>query len=123
MLEIILVSLTFLVLSYATYTDLKTTEIPDWLNFGFIGVALGIRAIFSVEQGFTILLSGILGFVIFFILACSLYYTNQWGGGDSKLLMGMGAVIGISLPLTNSSFQLLWFLLNTFSFGEKQSWF
>ena len=111
MLEIILMVLTFLVLAYASYTDLKTTEVPDWLNFGFIGLVLGIRVIFSFSQGFTILLSGILGLVVFFIIACGLYYTHQWGGGDSKLLMGMGAAIGITYPFTQSSFQMLWFFL------------
>lgn len=111
MLETLLIVLTLMVLLIASYTDLKTTEVPDWLNFGFIAIALGIRAFFSFQEGFSVLLSGIIGFVFCFILACLLYYSNQWGGGDSKLLMGMGAAIGFSYPLTLSNGQLLLFLI------------
>lgn len=110
-LEIILMILTFLVLAGASYTDLRTTEVPDRLSFGFIAAALGLRTVFSFQDGFTVLLSGFLGFGLCFLLACLFYYTNQWGGGDSKLLMGMGAALGFSYPLTISSAQLPLFLL------------
>lgn len=110
-LELLLIILTLLVLAIASYTDLRTKEVPDWLSYGFIASAIGIRGIFSLQDGWEIMISGILGFAVFYLLALLFYYTHQWGGGDSKLLMGMGAAIGISYPFTESSFTPLWFLL------------
>ncbi|MEK6901820.1 MAG: A24 family peptidase [Nanoarchaeota archaeon] len=117
-IEWVLIPVTLIVLTIATYTDLKTREVPDWLNYGFLFAVFGIRAIFSLENGWSVLLAGILGFALCFILACLFYYTKQWGGGDSKLLMGMGAALGISYPLTNESFTLLWFFLAVLFIGS-----
>ncbi len=103
LLEPILIILTLVVLLIASYTDLKTREVPDFLSWGFLFAVLGIRLIFAAHEGWHILLSGILGFAFAFILAILLYYTHQWGGADSKLLMGMGAMLGIDYPLTMQS--------------------
>lgn len=108
---ILIAIITIIVLIIAIYSDLKTREVPDWLNYGLIFSALGIRTIFSFEEGWSFLLSGILGLGIGFGLACLFYYTHQWGGGDSKLLMGMGAVIGISYPFSSSSFTFLGYFM------------
>ena len=63
MLDIILIIITFIVLLVASYTDIRTREVPDWLNYGLIFAAFGIRIIFSFEYGWEIILSGILGFI------------------------------------------------------------
>ncbi len=117
MIEWILIIIGFTVLLIASYSDLKHREVPDWLSYGLIVGALGIRGMFSITNGWEILLSGILGFGICFGLAYLFYYSNQWGGGDSKLLMGMGAVIGITYPLGASSWNLLWYLLAVLFLG------
>ena len=109
--EIILITVTIIALLGASYIDIRTREVPDLLNYGLIFVGLGLRAIFSLEFGWGVLVSGMFGFLICFVVACFFYYTRQWGGGDSKLLMGMGAIIGISFPFTSSSWNLLWFFL------------
>ena len=111
MLDIILISITFIVLLVASYTDIRTREVPDWLNYSLIFAAFGIRIIFSFELGWEIILNGVLGFIVCLALAFLFYYTGQWGGGDSKLLMGMGAVIGITYPLNASSWNLLFFFI------------
>jgi len=117
-LDVILITIAIIVLLISSYTDIKTKEVPDWLNYGLIFAALGIRVIFSFSLGWEILVSGLLGFGIFFLLALFFYHTNQWGGGDSKLLMGMGAVIGIDLPLQSSSLNLCWFYLALLFLGS-----
>ncbi len=109
--EITLATTTLLVLLATSYTDIRTREVPDILSYGLIFAALGIRAIFSFELGINLFISGLLGFIVFLLLALLLYHTHQWGGGDSKLLMGMGAVIGISYPFSESSLTLLWFFI------------
>ena len=111
MLDVLIIIVTLFALLIASYTDLKTREVPDWLNYGLIFSAFGIRTIFSFELGWEILVAGIFGFLACFVLACLFYYSNQWGGGDSKLLMGMGAMIGISIPFSNQSWDLLFFFM------------
>jgi len=106
-----------MVLIIASYADIRTREVPDWLSYGFLFAVLGIRTIFSFQLSWNILIEGILGFAVFFLLALLFYYTNQWGGGDSKLLMGMGAVIGISLPLSITSWNLAWFFFSLLLLG------
>src|SRR3989344_4990354 len=111
-LEIVLTLIALSALLVASYNDLKTREVPDWVSYGLIFAVLGVRLIYSLgNQDSTIIFSGILGFTAFFILAFGLYKAHQWGGGDSKLLMGMGAVIGINFPFDFSSFNLLLFFL------------
>ena len=117
MMDLLLIITALIALSAAFYSDIKTREVPDWLNFSLIAAALGIRAITAVTQGLTILLSGLLGLAICFLLALFLYYSNQWGGGDSKLLMAMGAIIGVSWPISKESFILLWFILGLLFLG------
>lgn len=111
MMDILLIVLVLLVLVIASYTDLRTKEVPDWLSYGFIAAALGVRGIYSFQDGWPVIVSGLIGFAAFYLLALLFYYTHQWGGGDSKLLMGMGAALGISYPFTEASFTPLWFLL------------
>ncbi|MEK6938658.1 MAG: prepilin peptidase, partial [Nanoarchaeota archaeon] len=89
-LEATLIVVTLFALIIASYCDLKWREVPDWISYGLIFAALGIRAIFSLSSGWEIFISGALGFGVFLGLSCLLYYSYQWGGGDSKLLMGMG---------------------------------
>ena len=110
--ELLLLILTVLVLLIASYSDLKTKEVPDWLNYGFVFAAVGVRAIYSFQNGWSFLITGLLGLAVAYLLALLFYYTHQWGGGDSKLLMGMGAAIGIAYPFNGSSFTMLWFLLS-----------
>ncbi|MEK6950396.1 MAG: A24 family peptidase [Nanoarchaeota archaeon] len=111
MLELILITLSLLVLMAASCTDLKTREVPDWLNYGFLAAGLGIRTIYSFQEGWSTLLSGVLGLVVAFLLGSIFYLTHQWGGGDTKLLAGLGAMIGISYPFSPASLELGWFLL------------
>ena len=118
--QMILISVALVYLTVASYTDLKKREVPDWLNFGLIFSALGLRTLFSFEYGWTLLINGILGLLVCLGIAYLFYYTNQWGGGDSKLLMGMGAVIGLGLnfnKLSDSNFNLIVFFVGLFVFG------
>ena len=110
MLETIIIVTVLTILAIASYTDLKTREVPDIISYGLIFSVLGIRFIFSFEEGWMILLSGVIGVVLGYLVAALFYYTHQWGGGDSKLLMGVGAAIGITIPFTQQSFNLLIFL-------------
>src|SRR3989344_6535920 len=118
MLEIILPVITIAALLIASYSDLRTREVPDLVSYGLIFAALSLRLIYSlIERDWNYLFSGIFGLGAFFTLAFVLYKAHQWGGGDSKLLMGVGAVIGITLPFDRSSWNLLLFFLSLLFLG------
>ena len=87
------------VLIIGSITDFKKREVLDYLSYFLIFAALGIRAIYSVASSdYMIFISGLAGFLMFFIMSVLLYYTGQWGGGDSKVLMGLGSAIGLYIP-------------------------
>lgn len=100
MFEPTIIVLCLAVLAVAAYCDIKTTEVPDWLSYGAIFAGFGIRLIASFA-GFdwSFLTAGILGFAAFAIISYAMYYLGQWGGGDAKLLMGLGALIGLEFKL------------------------
>ena len=109
-------TIAFLVFLIGSYTDFKTREVPDWVNFGFIGVGFGVNLIFSVIYWeISFILASVIGFGIFFGLAWIMFYAGQWGGGDSKILMGLGAMIGIDVFSRN--FFLVGFLINALLIG------
>jgi Flp pilus assembly protein protease CpaA len=100
----------------ASITDLKTREVPDWLNFSMIASGLGLNLLFSVLlTDYRYIINSIVGLLAFFIIALIMFYTGQWGGGDSKMIMGLGALIGIDLGLKD--FTLLSFLINSMIVG------
>jgi leader peptidase (prepilin peptidase) / N-methyltransferase len=109
-LTITLVVLSFFILILATWSDLKTREVPDTLSYGFILSVFLIRGLYATQDGFGVLVWGIIGFVAMLILGLVLYYTKQWGGGDSKIFMGLGAAFG-DLWLYDMPFLLILFLI------------
>lgn len=107
-----LVALVFL--CAGSYSDIKTREVPDWVNFGLISTGVGLHCILAVmESSWKPLLSSGIGLGIGVGVAFAMYYLGQWGGGDSKMLMGLGAVIGFDLSNTF----LLAFIINSFFIG------
>jgi len=100
------------VLFVAGLFDIKYKEVPDLLSYIFIISGIGYAAINSViDWSWSALLFSALGFFAMFALSLLLYYTGQWGGGDAKLLMGVGAWLGLQTP------ELLVFLGNLILVG------
>ncbi len=88
--------LALIALAIASYTDIKTREVPDMVSYGILFAGIGVRLIFFAGTfEWRYLLDGLVGFVLFFGIACAMFYAGQWGGGDSKVLMGLGALFGI----------------------------
>jgi len=57
------------------------------------------------------MINSIAGFLLFLAFALIMFYSGQWGGGDSKLMMGLGALIGINLEF----FKMIFFnIMNLF---------
>ncbi|MFC1741946.1 prepilin peptidase [Nanoarchaeota archaeon] len=113
--ESILYLIVLIALLIGTYTDFKVREVPDWLNYSLIFIGLGLRLIFSiVYHDWDFILHGLFGFGALFILALLMFYTGQWGGGDSKMVMGLGALLGMELALDTF---LIGFIINIVLFG------
>lgn len=88
----------------ATLFDIKTKEVPDWLSFSFIAVGLGVRSIYSVVSSDAyFLLYGLLGLAVALVIGGAFYYAHIWGGGDSKLLFGLGVVFATAPFFVRSS--------------------
>lgn len=113
----ILLIIVLISLLIGSFTDFKTREVPDWVNFGLIFTGISLRLIYSMlESNFFILLEGIAGLIICVILAYLMFYAGQWGGGDAKMLMGLGALIGIPFDFSKLPF-IANFLTNVVAFG------
>jgi len=114
--EIILIVIAFLWIAAASVFDIKIREVPDWLNFSLIIIALSFRAFFSVlNWDYIYIVQGLFGLVIFYILAHVFYYARIFAGGDAKLLIGLGAVIGFSPEfLVNLKFMILFAVMLIF---------
>ncbi|HII71150.1 TPA: prepilin peptidase, partial [Candidatus Woesearchaeota archaeon] len=103
------------VLIAGTYCDFRWREVPDWVNYGLILAGVGFRLITTIiTKDYTFLLYGLYGFIAAFLIAILMFYTGQWGGGDSKMIMGIGAMAGLSLSI--DAF-FIGFLVNTLIFG------
>lgn len=113
--ETIIFAIVLAALLIGTYTDFKTREVPDWLNYSLIFIGLGLRSIFSlVYWDWHYIVEGLLGLGAFFLIALAMFYAGQWGGGDSKMVMGLGSLIGIRFSLDTF---LLGFIINIVIFG------
>ncbi|MBR9691498.1 prepilin peptidase [Candidatus Woesearchaeota archaeon] len=116
-IDIILLTLAFIGLVIGTFTDIKTREVPDWINYSMIFSGIGLRLLYSVMTfDWFYLLYGIAGLAAFVLLGYLMFYTGQWGGGDSKLLMGLGALIGLKFTMQPMPL-LIVFLFNVLLIG------
>ena len=98
MLEIILLLVAFIGSILSSYFDLKTTEIPDEIPYVMMGIGIVGNLIKSylVWSYWPFLFSVIIG-LGFLGFGFIMYFTGQWGGGDAKLLSGIGFLLP-SLP-------------------------
>ena len=115
--SVITYSLSFIALFIGSITDLKTREVPDWINYGLIISGTGLNLLFSaVYSNSSFVINSIIGLAVFFGIAYIMFYAGQWGGGDSKILMGLGAMIGIDVSFQKPQF-LLGFFINALFIG------
>ena len=80
-----------LLLVIAMIFDYRTREIPDWISLGLVGVAI-VAAIIGWEgiRWWMVLSGGMLGLLV----GSLLFHYAEFGGGDAKLIIGIGSILG-----------------------------
>jgi prepilin peptidase CpaA len=96
-IPIALIAITFV----AAWTDTRSGLIPNWLTLPVIASAPAVQLAFG---GTSSLLSSLLGGVVCAFVPMLLFRAGAMGGGDVKLLCGLGALAG---PLAGLELQLL----------------
>ncbi|HOW36918.1 MAG TPA: prepilin peptidase [Candidatus Pacearchaeota archaeon] len=113
MIEVIfLMALALIWLTFASIHDVKTTEVPDWLNFSLIAFALGFRFFYSLFAlgNFSFFFQGLIGLGIFFVLGNVFYYSKMFAGGDAKLMIALGTILPFSFNFVENIKLFLAFL-------------
>lgn len=78
-------------MAVAGFLDFRDRRIPNWLTFGMLLLALGLR----LAAGFAPLLDGLGGAALGFALGVMFFALGALGGGDGKLLIAAGAFLGV----------------------------
>src|SRR3989344_2135235 len=95
-MEIFLLIIAMVWLIFATLSDIKTKEIPNWLNYSLIILSILTYSLISLKARSIIPLAySIAAFIAFFVIGSIMYYSKQWGGGDAKLLAALGAAFPV----------------------------
>jgi len=84
--------LTYLII--ASVYDIKTREVPNWLPYSLIPLAFILKIIQSIiSHSLSPLFYTVVTFAIFWAISLLFYHTKQWGGGDAKMFMTIGAAL------------------------------
>jgi len=78
------------VLLLASWTDVRSRRIPNWITV--VGMLAGLG--FHAALGVRVLGIGALGLAAAFVVALPFFVSGALGGGDAKLLMVVGAFFG-----------------------------
>ncbi len=115
----IIETLILVALILGTISDIKSREVPDTLSFGLIGISFLIAITLSFfHASFSYLINSSLGFAAGYILGLIFYFAGMWGGGDAKIIMGIGAAIGLNPATFAQELPLLFvFIINIFIAG------
>lgn len=89
--------------SVAVYTDMRRRIIPNELNFSMIFFGIGYYFLWGlIWFDFFVMIYGILGAAISFVIGYLLWRTGGWAGGDVKLFTALGALLyGYKMPIDN----------------------
>jgi len=85
-----------IVLMIAFYTDLKYQLIPNAITLPSIFLGLALNVFFRGAPGF---IDGLLGILLGLVLFIIPFIIGGLGGGDVKLIMAIGAIMGMQFNL------------------------
>ena len=125
MVEYILIVVFISLLVIITVSDLYYQIIPNIILFIFFPIILTLRLLSPIEFWYDGLLGGLLGFIFMYLVA--LYGKKRFkkealGGGDIKLYLIIGIVLGYQTVFLSLLFGSLLALLYSLFFGKKRSY-
>lgn len=96
--NIMVVIVSMVVLAVGSFTDFQKREVADWINYGLFFAAIGLRLIYSaITLDPFVILEGFIGFIAFTVFGFGMFYLGQWGGGDTKMIIGLGTLFGLKV--------------------------
>jgi Flp pilus assembly protein protease CpaA len=103
----------------ASYYDLKTTEIPDYLPIVMIAAGILLNLVnFLITKNSEYLFLSIMNGIVFSTIGFSMYFAGQWGAGDAFLLASVGFLIPKNFFLNEDFPFLFTYLVNLFFLGS-----
>lgn len=100
--------ISFIALIICAYTDIKKRTIPNSITIPLIPIGFIYSVmLYGIEEG----LKSQLWLIPLFVVCFILFKLHQVGGGDAKLMLGIGSLLGIenSLLLFLLTFIVSWF--------------
>lgn len=85
-----------MVLTLAGFIDVRTHRIPNWLTYPTIILGLGLA---YFNGGGALLVNHLLGFFAAGLPLLVMFLSGSLGGGDVKLMAGVGAFLGFPLAV------------------------
>lgn len=90
-LDVLILIVPVVLLVIATWCDLRTREIPDWISVALVLIGITAAGFGWAGVRWWMVLSGLL---LGFLLGLALFHFAKLGGGDAKLIAGIGAILG-----------------------------
>ena len=122
MVEYVLIVLFISLLVIITVSDMYYQIIPDSILLVFFPVILILRIMSPIELWYDGLLGGLLGFGFMYLIALygkKRFKKDALGGGDIKLYLIIGVVLGYQTVFLSLLFASLIALIYSFIFSEK----
>jgi Flp pilus assembly protein protease CpaA len=100
-------------LFFASVHDLRKRLVYNWTCMSLIIFSLGFRFFYSLfsERSFMFFYQGLLFVLIFYVVSNLFYYLRMYAGGDSSLMVAMGAILPMYDSFISNLSLILGFLL------------
>jgi len=87
----------------ALWTDLKNRWVPDWINYSLIAIGLFGHLILSIKLwSIAPILYSLCTFGVIYLIGLPCIYFGLFGGGDIKLMAGLGAILATTASFGTS---------------------